>query len=228
MTDVGRIAAAIIARFPQCILERHLERFEWRGDSWESAWLKREELSKQLCLALESAEQESLLAALRAIHSWGFAKASVFPAAIERRVDEAGAVLIEIRSELSLNKVNGLLNVPGVGIATASKWICLLDQSAFAIYDSRVSVALREICVDEKRCFPILPPWKGSNSWPQDYVTKERMATYYLRYIEALREVSESYTAMSPARIEMALFMAGKEPCPSQSAWKADRKPLAR
>ena len=37
----------------------------------------------------------------------------------------------------------------GIGIASASKWVGFIDETRYAIYDSRVSLALRPLTIDE-------------------------------------------------------------------------------
>ena len=225
---MNAIAEQIRTRYPTSNLEHHYRLFEWNGDPSDAAWAKRADLSGQLQTAVRSGDLDKLLVALQAIHDWGFPKKKRFPAAIQ---EQGPAILDALRAQQHSPRegdVASLLGIYGVGIATASKWVCFLDQTRYAIFDSRVSVALREVCVDSKRCFPVLPR-DSKNAWPNDYVSKRKMARFYVLYLEALAALSPS-TGFKPAEIEMALFMIGDEPCSDAAEWKAKarRTPLAR
>jgi hypothetical protein len=109
------------------------------------------------------------------------------------------------------------LSYPGVKIAKVSKWICFIDQRRYAIYDSRVSVALRGVMIDtaggqSHRAFPLIGRRAALHRVPfrQDSLsaTPLRMARAFLDYIDVLQLVS-AQTGMFAAEIEMALFMAG-------------------
>lgn len=122
-----------------------------------------------------------------------------------------------------------LLDLPGVGIATVSKWIALLDQDRNAIYDSRVSVALRNVCINGGRCFPIVPrrPSGNHSPWPSDHVATKTMWTFYVDYLAVMRCVGLE-AGLKPSQVEMALFMIGDESCPDPDAWKTGCRPLRR
>lgn len=106
------------------------------------------------------------------------------------------------------------LETPFVKIARFSKWICFIDQEKFAIYDSRVSLALRQIQVKGRRFFPTLGT-KSLGRPKADYIaanansSAKKMSEIYLTYTELLQTVRSNYDLPSVASIEMALFMLG-------------------
>ena len=108
---------------------------------------------------------------------------------------------------------------------------CLLNQERFAILDSRVSVALRELRKDGLRFLPILPRRKklDHTPWPEDYfppaVKAASMASYYLRYLALMRDAAHTLK-LKPAEVEMALFMMGDVTCPNPKEWKKKRGAL--
>ena len=108
------------------------------------------------------------------------------------------------------------LKTPNIKIATFSKWICFTDQSNFAIYDSRVSLALRKIKIDKKRFFPTLG--SRAKGRPQsDYIgsnassAADQMAGKYMVYLDLLHSILSATTLSRVTELEMALFMLGTE-----------------
>lgn len=221
------VAQQLLDRYPAETLEQHCRAFEWKNQRFTTASNKRRELSNTLVTALKNASETGLVAALMDIHMWGLA--GKFPPAIQNHKKRIHAVLRTAkRGELQEKEIESLLDIPGIGIATASKWICLVDQDRFAIFDSRVSVALKDICVDGKRSFPIVARRKSARHtpWPSDQVTPERMASFYTHYTDTLAEVGAK-VRMKPSEIEMALFMIGDQSCDDARSWRSQR-PLLR
>lgn len=134
-----------------------LEHFRWKRDDRHKGWKRREGLSEALLEALRGGRNDELLGALRKIHRWGLP--GRFPDSVETRIKDVRSLLGRIQArELVIEALTALLELDGVGIGTVSKWICFLDQSRYAIYDSRVSVALREMRDENNdRYLPVMP-----------------------------------------------------------------------
>lgn len=106
------------------------------------------------------------------------------------------------------------LQTPYVKIARFSKWICFVDPIKYAIYDSRVSLALRKIKLSNKRVFPTLGS-KSQNRPNADFigstsqVAASRMSESYMIYLDLLNSILPDTNLSGVADIEMALFMLG-------------------
>ena len=105
---------------------------------------------------------------------------------------------------------------PYVKIARFSKWICFSNQEKFSIYDSRVSLALRQIKLANSRVFPTLGA-KSAGRPNADFIrankmiAADRIAKIYMLYTNMLRAVLPHYKLSSVAELEMALFMLGTD-----------------
>jgi len=108
------------------------------------------------------------------------------------------------------------LKTPNIKIARFSKWICFVDQSSYAIYDSRVSLALRKIKVGEKRFFPTLGS-RAKGRPQRDYIgsntstAAHKMAGKYMVYLDLLNTILSDTAFSRVAELEMSLFMLGTE-----------------
>lgn len=203
-----------------------LERFSWKGDDRSTGWKRRDELSKGLIAALESEDADKLMEALERIHTWGLP--GRLPVSVRNNKERVLALLKRaVLDGPSADQVAELLSFDRIGIATVSKWIGLLEQEQFAIFDSRVSVALRMLREKASRCFPVLPRRRtGKHTpWPSDRVSRDDMALYYLRYLAHVRDVGHAMD-LQPSEVEMALFMIGDQSCNDKEGWKRDRGPL--
>lgn len=216
-------------------LASHYESFQWDGRRLQAAWTDREWLEESLRNALRLKSLPLLREAANQIHKWGFG--SNLPASIDREDwHEKLRMVLEVwddndATRQDLTAAFASLHDRGVKIARVSKWLCFLDQRRFAIYDSRVSVALRE-CRDDngKRVFPIVPrrPPVGVTPWPGATIMNPgRSADVYFDYITVIRSTARMLNQRKigrlglswrqdhpesgwwPAHVEMALFMAG-------------------
>ena len=211
-----------------------LEHFRWKRDDRHEGWKRREGLSEALLAALRGGRNDELLGALREIHRWGLP--GRFPDSVETRIANVRSLLGQIQArELDVEALTALLELDGVGIATVSKWICFLDQSRYAIYDSRVSVALREMRDENNdRYLPVMPrrSSKTRTPWPADSVTPSSMALCYFDYLalaqDAARELKTRDSTMNTAKVEMALFMIGDITCDDPEKWKEGRGRLRK
>lgn len=220
--EVNQIAAAALDRYPQVSLHEFYRGFLWQGVGLPVAWSKRNALELQLKTALRSGNLASLRTAADDIHTWGFG--SGIPSALDvspgfwgdlQRALKAfqaasGGALLMCEKPLA-----GLLEHQRLGIAKVSKWVCFVDQSRYAIFDSRVSIALRSVTTaDGQRAFPIVGrrPSGGRSAWPANsevLSSPSRTARCYIDYLRVIETVSSAVSPQSPAQVEMALFMAG-------------------
>jgi len=132
----------------------------------------------------------------------------------------------------ALSSLAALLAVPGLGIARVTKFVCFLDQQRYAIYDSRVSYALKDLTLDGAwRVFPFVggrQPKEKNFVYGEAVLNSPRKSTaVYLLFLRLLAHAAEKLNEKggiadrnlrqvvgeqwSPALLEMALFMAGKD-----------------
>jgi len=112
------------------------------------------------------------------------------------------------------------LKIKSIGIARLSKWVCFLDQEAYAIYDSRVSLALRRLRFDGQRAFPTIGRRSSAKTkYPyQSYLGKdsfqvaENITSAYLNFLALLDALKLRYHISSSSEIEKGLFMLGQDP----------------
>lgn len=105
-----------------------------------------------------------------------------------------------------------ILNISGVGIARSSKWICFIDQENYAIYDSRVSLALSKI-INEKKKKPFFQVLKRRDLKTKKYPkgssrSKSLTVDDYFIFLKFINKVADDYK-MKPFEVEMSLFMMG-------------------
>jgi len=195
--------------------------FYWQDIVLPAAETKRNDLSSSLVLALQSGHMADLESAANNIHVWGFGRG--IPETVRNRL----SFLSDLESVLKAfaekqddeiyqcaEPLAKLLTHERVGIATASKWVCFVDQKRFAIFDSRVSIALRNVTIDGHRAFPVVGrrPSGGRLAWtatPLLHAFPIRTARAYIDYLRVVGLLSNIIGHMTPAQIEMALFMAG-------------------
>lgn len=219
--ETTTIANEILRAYPVTALRAGHAGFTWRRSVLPGAWTSRVNLVAPLVSATHSRAMPAVLQAADDVYKWGFGGKSI-PAKISRNAGFPTALLDTLTAfegstpqhiaarEPSLA---ALLSIGGLGIATASKWICFLNQGRFGIFDSRVSIAFRSIHVTGDRAFPIVGRRKLANRTafrPDGQVVSasQRMARAYLDYLVVLSEVAR-LTSMQPAEVEMALFMIG-------------------
>lgn len=127
-----------------------------------------------------------------------------------------------------------LLNISGFKIARVSKLVCFLDHDRLAIYDSRVSYALKDLCVNGRRVFPFVggraaPKGKGPYVGADAAMSDPRLsANIYIDFLRLMQRTAAKMNAnggihdialrnilgtasWTPALLEMALFMEGQE-----------------
>lgn len=238
-TQVNTLADHIIASLD---LQAWLGAFHWNQKALPEAWTERQALA--LSGDADSAEHYSDL-----VHRWGFGGQAV------RKVVRENVAFIPALQTLcrtwsgnprpwecaeAMEALIARLDIEYLGIARVSKFVCFLDQDRYAIYDSRVSYALKDLTLDGvHRVFPFVA---GKQVAADRYVladlvtgTPRRIATSYVDFLRLMRRIVDKLNAVagitdpslhpsvgrkwSPALLEMALFMAGQ---------KRDRNPGIR
>ncbi|MFC6637379.1 hypothetical protein GV827_21290 [Sulfitobacter sp. JBTF-M27] len=159
---------------------------------------------------------------LRNVHKWGFGGQD-----LNRRqryiydkpyIDDLLTMLAAWRDRTDRDEMRStlvhVLTFPYIGIARVSKWICFLDQQSYAIYDSRVSLALRKIEIEGRRIFPTLGAKSAGRPY-QDYVgaspeiRARKITEVYCLFCDVLSAVKNDCEFEEVADVEIALFMLG-------------------
>ena len=205
-------------------LHANLAAFEWNGEKLPEAWRSRKELEQ----LVRCTPPDQLLSLAETIYKWGFGRPmpksrqddpAFLPAILQLFTTWSAEGDIADHKQRRISSLARLLSVSRVGIAQASKWICFIDQSRYAIYDSRVSMALRDIAIEGRRVFPIVArrPVRGEVAWSPDSASLDpkRMAEHYWSYLTLISYVARKTPhsiegrSLYPAEVEMALFMIG-------------------
>lgn len=232
---MDELASGILQKYPIEVLRNAYRRFAWpvrrragtqhpTAAEHEAAVSKREEVGARLKGAIRAKCSEQLATALKEVHRWGLAGKT--PNALHDKSILPILVAATSRSHLlQEGAVAQLLKLDGIGIATASKWLGLANKTNYAIYDSRVSVALRDLACDRGRYLPVVArrTTKTRKPWPADHIQAEAMAEVYLHYCRALRDIRSAYEDMPPAHTEMGLFVLGDVGCSDPEGWKDSR-----
>lgn len=183
------------------------KKYSWKGRGSE----KRDELERKINLSRQRHQGGIDLRMADKIYGWGFGR--IFPL---RDADDVKRITKEafdfVERDDYYQAVKVLMNIPGVGLAGATKILGLSDQERLCIYDSRVGHALREIRKGEKKII-LCPP---DRSYKRDYdaTTKNGWAANYEKLIwtlEVMRDyLKEKGHNFRIADIEMALWVIGK------------------
>jgi hypothetical protein len=204
--------------------------FAWQGGVLPHAWTVRDALCAPLRQAVRAGSHAKLEVAAAEVHQWGFGQPILpavignpkfLPALLEALVAFDGAT--PPYTSMRESALVELLSIPDLGIARASKWVCFIDQSRFGIFDSRVSIALRDVHLADQRAFPIMGrrPVVGQQSFSSDthvLADPRRTARAYLDYLAVLSSVARE-VRLDAAEVEMALFMIG-------DVWATGQPPL--
>ena len=226
--EIAAIAQSLLTQYPAAALSLHRSDFRWKQTVLPAAWHFRKSLANQLDAALATKSLAQLLVVADAIYEWGFGIR--IPAAVRRDalfLPTLRRTLLAFRVAPPGNyatcvfPLDALLGIKGLGIASVSKWICMVDQGLFAIYDSRVSIALLDVGLPcGCRAFPIVGrrPVRGLSAWPADSQVSNdpsRAARSYVDYLHVLAQLRRLHRRHYAARVEMALFMAGEDRWPA-------------
>jgi hypothetical protein len=228
-TQTDRLADALIGQVDP---ERWLLAFEWGSEPLEPAWPRR------LALVAEGRADGALHYADR-VHKWGFSHAVQARVRQHPEYDGSLHALCETWSanarhapcKAAVDSLAALLEIPHLGIARVSKFICFLDQEQYGIYDSRVSYALKDLSLDgTTRVFPLIGGRQVHHSWYvlSDPVAADAqcMAAVYVAVVQLLLRTAQKLNRRggiagpgavqvcgeqwTSALLEMALFMAGQ------------------
>lgn len=214
------IALKVLTVYPEAVLRKNLKNFSWRNKASYEAMNVRLALEKNTQAWLKSQIKDGYKSILNEIYAWGFGGRTPPVSTEEEGFQETFINMMycwhnsQSSSSEKIESLEKTLAFRKIGIATVSKWICFIDQSKYAIYDSRVSIALSLITnSDNKRIFPIVGRRSTiTKKYPaQDTIVSKAnsIAEIYLLYINTLKEVKNKVN-LTCAEIEMALFMIGK------------------
>ena len=218
--SLSEIVASILEIYPVEQLQLLYSTFCWQNIVLPEAETRRNDLSAVLISSLKSGHANALRSAADNIHRWGFDRG--IPAPFRESLTfwsdlQAMLTAFEENKGVDLLKcvapLTRLLSHKGLGIATVSKWVCFVDQAKFAIFDSRVSISLRNVEVAGHRAFPVVGrrrsgarlAWTASSQLSSPM----RAARAYVDYLQVMGILSNVIGGMTAAQIEMALFMAG-------------------
>ena len=222
--DFDIVCEQFLGTFPYLTIEQAYENFSWGNASTpQQAVATRSEVATNFSSWVTAGcPREIAIQKIDEVHKWGFNGQGLN----KRQVilhDEPYLSnfisLIQVWKQCNdtskmQDTLATCLQTPYVKIARFSKWICFIDQKKFAIYDSRVSLALRQIKLDKSRVFPTLGA-KSTGRPNADFISAnkivatERIAATYILYNKMLRAVLPHYNLESVAELEMALFMLG-------------------
>ncbi|WP_374701974.1 hypothetical protein [Ideonella sp. B508-1] len=219
-TEIHAISQDVLRVYPAARIQREYLRFMWRGVGLPQARVTRDHLCSPLQSAVRSRSKKQLLDAANDIHDWGFGQpvpnlvlgaSNFLPALLEVLAAFDGTT--PAYTSMQESTLVALLSIPGLGIATVSKWICFMDQSRYGIFDSRVSIALRDVQLQDVRAFPVMGrrPLVGKQAFSSDtqiLSSSTRTARAYLDYLAVLSSVARA-VRLDAAEVEMALFMLG-------------------
>lgn len=229
-TQIDKLACDLIDSID---LAAHLKSFEWAKETLQPAWTRRQLLQRD-------GFGDSVQQYADRVHVWGFDVPVSPRVRLHADFSRSMGTLCEAWSdkvhpstnEDALSSLAALLAVPDLGIARVTKFVCFLDQQRYAIYDSRVSYALKDLSLDGGwRVFPFVG---GRQPKEKNFVYGEailnsprKSSTVYLSFLRLLARAAQKLNdkggisepdlrqvvgeQWSPALLEMALFMAGKD-----------------
>lgn len=210
------IAQLILEKYPPDRIRNELSNFYWNGDDFKEGWEKRRALEKNLRVAIDDLSESGIAASITEIYRWGFERNAPNVDGDDWRKDAGAMIRAFSNSDSAVSQqkdaLNKLLGHKGIKIATASKWVCFCDQTKYAIYDSRVSIALRDIVgTNGRRFFPTVGrrQIKGSKYPYGSTLKPSQLVEKYFLYLDTLRIISKRID-LRVAEIEMALFMIGE------------------
>jgi hypothetical protein len=214
------VAQQILENYSPELLRGKNKIFNWGNTDEIDSIEKRSNLELKTKELITNKNYEGYRFVLEEIYAWGFRGRKPPTSTLSDEFKSAFISMLhawsnpEALKHSKLESLEKILAFKNIGIATASKWICFIDQSNYAIYDSRVSIAL-SIIKDEKgmRIFPIIgrrsTKFKKYPAQDPKASNSHAMAQSYLFYLETLGFISKE-TTLTASQIEMALFMIGE------------------
>lgn len=213
------LASALLKQWSEKALFGYYESFNWNGESHADSIRDRENLLQLGKSIPETADAVVLF--FNDIRKWGFNNSPLPDSLIKN------ANFKKISLELFLackhgddsdksDAIAAMLAVKGLGIANVSKFVAMCDPVRGAIYDSRVSIALRCVSLESNNLFPVVGRRKTKRNIhvPASSLTtlkknRFRLTAIYLAYLSMLDQVRQRTKFKTNSQIEMALFMIG-------------------
>jgi hypothetical protein len=189
--------------------------YRWKNKSLIESLEKRNHLSRLIVLSRILNNGGVDRDTLDSIMEWGFPNNPLFAERDPNKCLEITRKAFNLLDEGKPSEAICKLLSPHVGISRASKIIGLFDQNYFAIYDSRVGLALATLKDGDDRLIKIPPrrPQLGK-TYPSDYCAPDEWGRNYqklLWVLEIIRNLlNEEGYPFNLADVEMALFMMGK------------------
>lgn len=188
--------------------------YEWpEGTTTEESVRRRADVAEMVSAEVAS-EGHLTRPTLEAVFSWGFNNdVSALDKLSDNEIASSTRDAIQLlEAERLVEAALAAMRPRGIGISRASKYLALVDESRFGIYDSRVGRALATIVVDGQLVIPI-PPDRGGRGTTTD---SGRLAQGFSDCTFVLREVADLAARDGvdddlgrPADVEMGLFMLG-------------------
>ena len=229
-TQIDKLANDLIS---QVDLSACLKTFEWDRQGLQLAWASRQALA-------DGRFGDTVEQYAERVHKWGFGTSVRASVVQHEAYSSSMRALCQTWSDEvapwscpeAIESLVALLEIKYVGIARVSKFVCFIDQDRFAIYDSRVSYALKDLTLDGmQRVFPFVGgrPVKNARYVLADIMAAKprHMTAVYVAFLCLLQRVAETLNQRggvsdstlqqavgkqwTPALLEMALFMAGRQ-----------------
>ena len=220
------VCEQFLSIFPPQNIENAYENFSWGKASTpqEAVATRKNAASNFSSWVTDGCPRETAIHKIEEVHKWGFNGQGLDKRQVilfEEPYLSNFISMIQVWNEANdtakmQDTLSTCLQTPYVKIARFSKWICFINQEKFAIYDSRVSLALRQIKLENSRVFPTLGA-KSAGRPNADFISAnkmvaaDRIAKIYMLYTNMLRAVLPHYNLSSVAKLEMALFMLGTD-----------------
>jgi len=189
--------------------------YRWKDKTLIESLEKRNHLTRQIVLSRIRNNGGVDLETLDSIMEWGFPKNPQFAERNQNKCLEVTRQAFNLLDEGKPSEaICKLMSFPLI-ISRASKMIGLSDPNYFAIYDSRVGLALATLKKGDGRIIKIpgRAPQAG-RTFPSDNCGSEEWGENYqklLWVLEVIRNVlNEEGYPFNLADVEMALFMMGK------------------
>ena len=210
-------------------VQEYFEKFEWQKKNVNESFEIRKNAAKKFqnwVTRLKNQSKPDLIEAenmFNHVLEWGFGTKNFFNGKkyINNKQKKVGELKDFCKFINDWNKGNreekrkshlNILNISGVGIARSSKWICFIDQENYAIYDSRVSLALSKI-INKKKEKPFFQVLKRRDLKTKKYPkgssrSKSLTVDDYFIFLKFINKVADEY-GIKPYEVEMSLFMMG-------------------
>jgi len=214
----NQLGQALLSIYPESVLSEWFKKFAWGSCSHEESVKTRQELV-DIGQALSNNE-DHVVNFFNTVKRWGFNNQEI-DSDLRGDADFRSSCLSLFeawRGESNTKKIEtmgNLMSFPGMGIANVSKFTAMTDPVFGAIYDSRVSIALRPITYKDKVFFPTVGRRKTLSKphYNASVMTQKqnrfKLAERYLLFLQMLSHVCSQTGFARNSDIEMSLFMIG-------------------